>query len=127
MSTIRIQSEVFDAGAELRALRGARCDIGAVVCFEGVCRDSRQEQGTASAAVQAMELEHYPGMTEKSIAAMVAEAQSRWSLLGVTVIHRVGRLLPGALNRETNKSFFIGKPLRVVVQGGSARCRSDWG
>ena len=95
MSTIRIQSEVFDTGAELRALRGARCDIGAVVCFEGVCRDSRQEQGTASAAVQAMELEHYPGMTEKSIAAMVAEAQSRWSLLGVTVIHRVGRLLPG--------------------------------
>lgn len=95
MNTIRIQSEVFDTGAELCALRGARRDIGAVVCFEGVCRDSRQEQGAASADVQAMELEHYPGMTEKSIAAMVAEAQNRWSLLGVTVIHRVGRLLPG--------------------------------
>ncbi|SBP86602.1 MULTISPECIES: molybdenum cofactor biosynthesis protein MoaE [Thiomonas] len=95
MNTLRIQSEVFDAGAELRALRETRRDIGAVVCFEGVCRDSHPEQGAASADVQAMELEHYPGMTEQSIAAMVAEAQSRWSLLGVTVIHRVGRLLPG--------------------------------
>ena len=88
-------SEVFDTGAELRALRETRRDIGAVVCFEGVCRDSHLEQGAASADVQAMELEHYPGMTEKSIVAMVAEAQSRWPLLGVVVIHRVGRLLPG--------------------------------
>ena len=78
MSTIRIQSEAFDTGAELRALRETRRVIGAVVCFEGVCRDSHPEQGTASAAAQVMELEHYPGMAEISMAAMVAEAQSRW-------------------------------------------------
>uniref|UniRef100_E6PNF6 Molybdopterin synthase catalytic subunit n=1 Tax=mine drainage metagenome TaxID=410659 RepID=E6PNF6_9ZZZZ len=128
MSTIRIQSEVFDTGAELRALRETRRDIGAVVCFEGVCRDSHPEQGAASADVQATELEHYPGMTEKSIAAMVTEAQSRWSLLGVTVIHRVDRLLPGdpivsrhphGRPRQTQHSTHPGANL------GGAQCHPD--
>lgn len=90
--TIRIQTEAFDAGAECRLLRAGRIDIGAVASFEGVCRD---HHGARDGSIQAMELEHYPGMTEQAIATMVDEACRRWPLQGVTVIHRVGRLLPG--------------------------------
>ena len=90
---IRIQTEPFDVGAELRAMSADRTDIGAIACFEGLCRDHHPGE-SAPGEVQAMELEHYPGMTERAIADMVRQAQGRWPLLDVTVIHRVGRLLP---------------------------------
>ena len=87
--TIRIQPEDFDAGAEARALTGGRRDIGAVVTFTGLCRDEGGE-------LAALELEHYAGMAEEEIARVVAEAQSRWPLDGVTAIHRYGEIAPGA-------------------------------
>lgn len=87
-ATIRIQAEGFDAAAETAALARGRADIGAVVAFTGFCRD---EGGRLSA----LELEHYPGMAEAEIGRIAAEAQGRWPLLGLTVIHRYGRILPG--------------------------------
>lgn len=86
--TIRIQAETFDADAETAALTGARTDIGAVVAFIGLCRD---EGGKLSA----LELEHYPGMAEAEIARIAAQAQGRWPLMGLTVIHRFGVIRPG--------------------------------
>jgi molybdopterin synthase catalytic subunit len=89
-TTIRLQREAFDAAAEAKRLTQGRTDIGAVVTFTGVCRaDENGEQ------IAALTLEHYPGMAEAEIARHVAEAQSRWPLLGVTVIHRYGRIAPG--------------------------------
>lgn len=87
--TLSIQEADFDAGAELTALRSHPA-IGAIVCFVGLVRDFSENSG-----VEAMTLEHYPGMTEKSLAKIVAEAEGRWTLNGVRVIHRVGRLEPG--------------------------------
>ncbi|WP_230531639.1 molybdenum cofactor biosynthesis protein MoaE [Microvirga roseola] len=87
-ATIRIQSGPFDATAETAALTEGRADIGAVVAFTGFCRD---EGGRLSA----LELEHYPGMAEAEIARIAAEAELRWPLLGLTVIHRFGRIPPG--------------------------------
>lgn len=87
---IQVQNEAFDLGAEVAAMRHGRTDIGAVASFVGLARDMNEGSG-----VQAMTLEHYPGMTEKALAALVEEATARWALLDVTVIHRVGRLLPG--------------------------------
>src|SRR5512143_1749678 len=87
---IVVQSEAFDLGAEGAAISQGRTDIGAIASFVGLARDLNEGSGVA-----AMTLEHYPGMTEKSLAALVDEARSRWTLLDVTVIHRVGRLLPG--------------------------------
>ena len=89
-TTIRLQREDFDAVAEAARLTQGRTDIGAVVTFAGICRDHEGGRG-----VSAMTLEHYPGMAEDEIARHVAEAQARWPLLGVTVIHRYGRMLPG--------------------------------
>jgi molybdopterin synthase catalytic subunit len=88
--TIRLQREDFDAAAEAAKLVDGRTDIGAVVTFTGICRDHEAGHGVA-----ALTLEHYPGMAEEEIARHVAEAQTRWPLLGVTVIHRYGRLVPG--------------------------------
>jgi molybdopterin synthase catalytic subunit len=90
MATIRLQREDFDAAAETAALTRGRTDIGAVVTLTGICRGADGEERIA-----AMTLEHYPGMAEAEIARHVAEAESRWPLLGVTVIHRHGRLVPG--------------------------------
>ena len=87
---IVVQREVFDLGAEVNAMSQGRTDIGAIASFVGLARDMNEGSG-----VQAMTLEHYPGMTERALVALVEEAGSRWSLLDVTVIHRVGRLLPG--------------------------------
>ncbi|KVW94709.1 molybdopterin synthase catalytic subunit MoaE [Thiobacillus denitrificans] len=87
---ILVQAEAFDLGAEVNAISQGHTDIGAIASFVGLARDSNEGSG-----VQAMTLEHYPGMTEKALAALVDEARSRWALLDVTVIHRVGRLLPG--------------------------------
>jgi molybdopterin synthase catalytic subunit len=89
-ATVRLQSEDFDAAAETRRLTAGRTDIGAVVTFTGICRGAE-----AGAPVAAMTLEHYPGMAEAEIARHVEEAQARWPLLGVTVIHRYGRMVPG--------------------------------
>ncbi len=87
---IRIQSEAFDPGTELTAFSSNRRDAGAVVTFTGLVRD---EGGT----LEAMEIEHYPGMTEKAVAEMAVEAQMRWSLNDVLVIHRYGALRPGEI------------------------------
>ena len=86
---IVIQTEDFDAAAEVAALTRDRRDIGAVVTFTGLCRDE-------GGRLAALELEHYPGMAEEEIARMVARAAARWPLDAVTVIHRVGRIAPGA-------------------------------
>ncbi len=87
---IRVQTEGFDLGAEVEALRAGRLDVGAVASFVGYARDVNDGSG-----VTAMTLEHYPGMTEKALAALADEAAARWTLIDATVIHRVGRLLPG--------------------------------
>ncbi len=89
-ATIRLQRDDFDAGAETAKLTDGRTDIGAVVTFTGICRDHEGGRGVA-----AMTLEHYPGMAEDEIARHVADAEQRWPLLGVTVIHRYGRMQPG--------------------------------
>jgi molybdopterin synthase catalytic subunit len=89
-ATIRLQREPFDAAAEAAELRRDRTDIGAVVTFTGVCR--AHEGG---APLVAMTLEHYPGMAEAEVGRHVEAAEQRWPLLGVTVIHRYGRLVPG--------------------------------
>ncbi|SEV98304.1 molybdopterin synthase subunit MoaE [Aliiroseovarius sediminilitoris] len=86
--SVRVQSEPFDPGAELSRFAQRRADIGAVVSFTGIVRD---DVGTLSR----MEIEHYPGMTEKAITAIVDEACARWSLAGCLVIHRHGPLAPG--------------------------------
>lgn len=90
MATIRVQREDFDAAAESAALTRGRTDIGAVVTFTGICRGDSGTDRTA-----ALTLEHYPGMAEAEIARHVVEAEQRWPLLGVTVIHRHGRIVPG--------------------------------
>lgn len=87
---IRVQTEDFDVGAEIDALRRDRTDIGAIVSFTGTVRD--QAQGRP---ITEMELEHYPGMTERELARIVADAEARWPLAACLVIHRHGRLAPG--------------------------------
>ncbi len=87
---ILVQADVFDLGSEVDAMRQGRTDIGAIASFVGLARDMNDGSGVA-----AMTLEHYPGMTEKALAALVDEANARWALQDVTVIHRIGRLLPG--------------------------------
>ncbi len=87
---IRVQHGDFDAGAEQRDLLAGRTDIGAIVSFTGLVRDFNERPD-----VSALTLEHYPGMTEASLQAIVTEAENRWPLQGVRVIHRIGRLAPG--------------------------------
>jgi molybdopterin synthase catalytic subunit len=89
-TVIRLQSDDFDPAAEAAALTRGRTDIGALVSFVGICRDHEDGHG-----VNALTLEHYPGMAEAEIARHVEEAKARWPLLGVTVIHRYGRMVPG--------------------------------
>ena len=91
-TTIRLQREAFDIAAEVQNLTHGRTDVGAVVTFTGVCR--ADENGEPIAALT---LEHYPGMAEAEIARHVEEARARWPLLGVTVIHRYGRIVPGEI------------------------------
>ena len=88
--TVRLQREPFDVAAESAKLTRGRADIGAVVTFTGICRGA--EDG---APIASLTLEHYPGMAEEEIIRHVAEAEARWPLLGVTVIHRYGRIAPG--------------------------------
>ena len=88
--TIRIQEDDFDIAREIALLTRSRTDIGAVVSFSGICRGDED-----SAKIAALTLEHYPGMAEEEIKRHVDEATTRWPLNGVTVIHRVGRFMPG--------------------------------
>lgn len=85
---IRVQAQDFDAGAEVARITAGRTDIGAVITFTGLCRD---EDGRLAA----LDLEHYPGMAQAEIARIAEEAQTRWPLQALTVIHRFGRIHPG--------------------------------
>lgn len=84
--SVSVREADFDVGAEIAALTAGGIDAGAVASFVGLVRGGE---------IRAMTLEHYPAMTEKALNEIVAEARRRWDLLGVRVIHRVGRLLPG--------------------------------
>lgn len=86
---IAVQSEAFDLNAEVAALYQANPKVGAVASFLGLVRDVNEGQG-----VSTLSLEHYPGMTEKALAGIVAEAGRRWEVLDASVIHRVGTLHP---------------------------------
>lgn len=85
---IRVQPQPFDYGAECNAFAQGATDAGAIVTFAGIVRD---EGGTLSA----MEIEHYPGMTERALSAIEAEARSRWQLSDALILHRHGPLVPG--------------------------------
>lgn len=87
--SVSIQTADFDLGAELAALRRASTDAGALVSFTGLVRDM-----SVAGKVENIVLEHYPGMSEKALDEIIAEAERRWQLLGVRVIHRVGELHP---------------------------------
>ena len=86
---VRVQAEDFDVGAEIAALRRGNAGIGAVATFTGLVRDVNEGDTVAE-----MELEHYPGMTEKSIEAIVAHASQRWRVIDALVVHRIGLLRP---------------------------------
>ncbi len=88
MATIRVQASDFDPAAETERLVDGRTDIGAVVTFSGLCRDE-------AGALAALEVEHYPGMAESELAGVACDAEARWPLLGLVVIHRHGRIMPG--------------------------------
>jgi molybdopterin synthase catalytic subunit len=87
--TVRLQTEDFDAGFEINQLRCARKDLGAVVSFIGQVRDVNEGD-----EVSQLTLEHYPGMTEKSLEAIITQAKTRWNIMDVLIIHRVGTLQP---------------------------------
>ncbi|MGQ0525034.1 MAG: molybdopterin synthase catalytic subunit MoaE [Betaproteobacteria bacterium] len=87
--TVRVQAEDFDVGAEIAALRQGNPGIGAVASFVGVVRDVNE-----GGAVAEMALEHYPGMTERAIEDIIAQARGRWDIIDTLVIHRVGTLKP---------------------------------
>lgn len=93
MARILVSEADFDVGAEVAALTAGRTDIGGIGCFIGTVRDAIPQQDAPTVA--ALTLEHYPAMTERAIARITEEAERRWALLGCTVIHRVGRMLPG--------------------------------
>ncbi len=88
--TVRVQEEDFDIGAEIDALTSGNLAIGGIASFMGVVREMAGDQ-----AIAAMTLEHYPGMTEKKLAEIDAEANARWPLEASLIIHRYGRLGPG--------------------------------
>ena len=87
---VRVQHNAFDVTAEIEILTAGRTDIGAVVTFTGIVRGHANGRPLAT-----MTLEHYPGMTEAELARVEADANTRWPLQGITVIHRVGVLKPG--------------------------------
>ncbi len=101
---IAVQEAPFELGAEIDAFAAGVAGAGAVVTFTGVVRDA--DQG----GLVAMEIEHYPGMTEKALTAIAEEAMRRWSLADVLVIHRHGRLAPGE---------------RIMMVATAARHRKD--
>ena len=94
MASISVRVDDFDVAAEIRHLTDGRTDIGGLGCFIGVVRDDKVQTSSPS-AIKALTLEHYPAMTVRAIGRITDEAERRWGLLGCTVIHRVGRMLPG--------------------------------
>jgi molybdopterin synthase catalytic subunit len=88
--TVRVQTADFDIGAEIAALRAANRKIGAVASFIGTVRDLNEGD-----AVSSMVLEHYPGMTEKALQDIVAQAKARWDIADALIVHRIGELKPG--------------------------------
>ena len=94
MATVSVQSEDFDVAAEIALLAAGRTNIGGLGCFIGLVRDDKAH-GASEHAIRALTLEHYPAMTLRAINRITDEAERRWNLLGCTVIHRVGRMLPG--------------------------------
>ena len=88
---IRVQTEDFDIGTEVRRLTSGRTDLGAIVTFTGTVRDTAKGK-----AITSMTLEHYPGMTERELERIEGEARARWPLAASLIIHRVGPLAPGA-------------------------------
>jgi molybdopterin synthase catalytic subunit len=90
VARVRVQPEDFDVGRELEALTRGRADVGGLASFVGLVRDANDGH-----AVKGMTLEHYPGMTEKALEDICAQASARWDLIDVVVIHRVGPLVPG--------------------------------
>jgi molybdopterin synthase catalytic subunit len=86
---VRVQTDDFDLSEEVRRLRAGRPDVGAVVTFVGTVRDIND-----GASVAEMELEHYPGMTEKALEDIIARAKARWQLVDALVVHRVGPMRP---------------------------------
>ena len=87
--SVRVQMQDFDIGAEIAALRKGNAKIGAIASFIGLVRDMNEGDQVAT-----MTLEHYPGMTEKALEEIVAQAKSRWDVYDALVVHRVGKLLP---------------------------------
>jgi molybdopterin synthase catalytic subunit len=103
MLKVRIQREDFDPQAEAQALTDGRADVGAVVTFTGLCRDE-------GGVLAALELEHYPGMAEKELERIAEEANSRWPVQGIVMLHRFGKIAPGE---------------RIVMVAVSAHHRSE--
>ncbi len=101
---IRIQSEPFDPGAELTAFSAAQTGAGAIVSFSGVVRDLEGD-------LERLELEHYPGMTERALTQICEEAGSRWALTGTTVIHRYGPMA-------------VGEPIMMVMTASAHRAEA---
>ncbi|MCY7389477.1 MAG: molybdopterin synthase catalytic subunit MoaE [Burkholderiales bacterium] len=89
MPTIRVQTEDFDLGAEVDALRAGNAKIGGIALFVGLVRDINDGAG-----VSTLTLEHYPAMTQKALVDIVDQACARWDVINATVIHRVGQLMP---------------------------------
>lgn len=89
--SVSVQAEDFDVGAEIKALSAGRTDIGAIVTFTGLVRDM-----AGGESITGMELEHYPGMTEKALANIEDEANTRWQLQATRIVHRYGKLAAGA-------------------------------
>ena len=90
MPRVRVQTQDFDIGRELDQLTRGRRDVGGLASFVGLVRDANDGQ-----AIEGMTLEHYPGMTEKALEDICAQADSRWNLIDMVVVHRVGSLAPG--------------------------------
>ena len=91
---VRVQTEPFDPGAELNAFLKDTREAGGIAVFVGQMRDFKGPDRATGEAVSAMTLEHYPGMTEKAIGEIVAQARARWQVIDALVIHRVGTLRP---------------------------------
>tara|TARA_B110000238_G_scaffold136162_1_gene146738 strand:+ start:1080 stop:1544 length:465 start_codon:yes stop_codon:yes gene_type:complete len=97
VDTIRIQNNDFDLAQEYQLLRGLSATVGGVVTFSGLVRDFERES-----SIESLSLQHYPGMTENLLQEIIDQANARWNLIGITIIHRVGRLLP------TDQIVFVG-------------------
>ena len=95
MARVSIQPQDFDLAAEVAALRSGDLGVGAVASFVGTVRDRHGSDASAAGEVRALELEHYPGMTERAIEAMIDEATRRFAIRAARVVHRVGELAPG--------------------------------